>query len=362
MNSSSLTLVIIICFLNTGCRPSENSDAVQSNQDPAKQAPLAPIISEQSTSQEARTSLPSEVLNEKPIETLRFTLLTRPWSKYLSVPPKIYMFDKIPSGIEKLLATEQKLIQAVLEADVDMAETSAYSTLNDRLDELKAAAPSAETSSGYVRSSSSRYRRSYISGDTIYAHSSPYYYGYSVFRAKQKSSSPELVRSVSGLAANATLTVEDLDQRITALQHLRSTWSRRTSTMSTNGTAGIMRDANEDYLEGLRQYTSDFIQLRKELRAIRSEQSKKAANKSNIIQSWNQFEQQNLHILNKFFQDNQTAIIEPTKGADYLISKDKLNGPLILVCTIGPRQLYFKLNGRNPFHPFALADITPTNQ
>jgi hypothetical protein len=344
MNFFSLTLVII-CLFSAGCRPPEANIAEQSSQDPAKEAHLAPILSEQSSE-----------------ETLRFTLLTRPWSKYLSVPPKIYTFDNISSGIEKLLATEQKLIQAVLEADVDVAETSAYSTLNDRLDELKAAAPSAETSSGYVRSSSSGYRRTYISGDTIYTHSYPYYNGYSVFRAKQKSSSPELVRSVSGLAANATLTVEDLDQRITALQHLSSTWSRRTSTMSTNGTAGIMRDANEDYLEGLRQYTSDFIQLRKELRTIRSEQSKKAANKSNIIKNWNQFEQQNLHILNKFFQDNHTAIIEPTKGADYLINKDKLNGTLILVCNIGPRQLYFELNGRNPFHPFTLADITPTLQ
>jgi len=123
-----------------------------------------------------------------------------------------------------------------------------------------------------------------------------------------------------------------------------------------------MRDANEAYLDGLRQYTSDFIQLRKELRIIKSEQSKRAANKSNIIAEWNQFEQQNLHILNKFLHDNHTAIIDPTKGADYLINKDKLNGTLILVCNIGPRQLYFELNGRNPFHPFTLADITPTNQ
>ena len=123
-----------------------------------------------------------------------------------------------------------------------------------------------------------------------------------------------------------------------------------------------MRDANEAYLEGLKKYTSDFIQLRQELRVIKSEQSKKAANKSNIIESWNQFEKRNLHVLNKFFHDNETAIIEPTKGADYLISKDKLKGTLILVCSIGPRQLYFELNGRNPLHPFTLADITPTHQ
>ena len=347
MNRFSLTLAIIICLFSAGCQPPEASVAEQPSQNPAKEAPLAAVPPEQSASKEEHTALPSEELRETPVETLHFTLLTGPWSKYLSVPPKIYTFDKISSGIETLLTTEQELIQAVLEADVDVAETSAHSALNDRLDELKAAAPSAETSSGYVRSSSSSYRRTYISGNTIYTHSSPYYYGYSVFRAKQKSSSPELVRSVSGIAANASLTIKDLDQRINALQHLTSTWSRRTSTMSTNGTAGIMRDANEDYLEGLKNYTSDFIQLRKELRAIKSEQSKKAANKSNIIESWNQFETQNLQVLNKFFHDNQTAIIEPTKGSDYLISKDKLTGTLILVCKIGPRQLYFELNGRN---------------
>jgi len=344
MTYSRLILASIICLFSAGCRPPETN------------------VAEQSTPQEARTPLPSEDLNETPSETRHFTLLTGPWSKYISVPPQIYTFDKISSGIETLLTAEQKLIQAVLEADVDVAETSAYSTLNDRLDELKAAAPSAETSSGYVRSSPNGYRSTYISGDTIYTRSYPYYYSYSVFRSKQKSSSPALVRSVSGLAANATLTVKDLDQRITALQHLISTWSRRTAAMSANGTAGIMRDANEAYIEGLRQYTSDFIQLRKELRVIKSEQSKRVANKSNIIAEWNQFEQQNLHILNKFFHDNHTAIIDPTKGANYLINKDKLNGTLILVCNIGPRQLYFELNGRNPFHPFTLADITPTNQ
>ena len=362
MNRSSLILTIIICLFSAGCRPPEASITEQPSQNPTKEAPLAPVASEQSTPKEEHTSLPKEERRQTPSETLHFALLTGPWSKYLNAPPQIYTFDKISTGIETLLTTEQELIQAVLEADVNVAETSAHSALNDRLDELKAAAPSAETSSGYVRSSSSSYRRTYISGNTIYTHSSPYYYGYSVFRAKQKSSSPELVRSVSGLAANASLTTKGLDQRINALQHLTSTWSRRTSTMGTNGTAGIMRDANEAYLKGLQNYTADFIQLRKELRVIKSEQSKRAANKSNIIASWNQFEQQNLHVLNKFFHDNQTDIIEPTKEADYLISKDKLKGTLILVCSIGPRQLYFELNGRNPLHPFTLADITPTHQ
>jgi len=313
MTYSRLILASIICLFSAGCRPPETN------------------VAEQSTTKETLTALPREELPEISSETRHFTLLTGPWSKYISVPPKIYTFDKISSGIETLLTTEQKLIQAVLEADVNVAETSAHGALNDRLDELKAAVPSAETRSGYVRSNS-------------------------------KSSSPELVRSVSGLAANASLTTKDLDQRITALQHLNSTWTRRTAVMGTNATAGIMRDANEAYLDGLRQYTSDFIQLRKELRIIKSEQSKRAANKSNIIAEWNQFEQQNLHILNKFLHDNHTAIIDPTKGADYLINKDKLNGTLILVCNIGPRQLYFELNGRNPFHPFTLADITPTNQ
>ena len=344
MTYSRLILASIICLFSAGCRPPETN------------------VAEQSTTKETLTALPREELPEISSETRHFTLLTGPWSKYISVPPQIYTFDKISSGIETLLTTEQKLIQAVLEADVNVAETSAHGALNDRLDELKAAVPSAETRSGYVRSNSNTYSRTYISGDTIYTRSYPHYYGYSAFRSKQKSSSPELVRSVSGLAANASLTTKDLDQRITALQHLNSTWTRRTAVMGTNATAGIMRDANEAYLDGLRQYTSDFIQLRKELRIIKSEQSKRAANKSNIIAEWNQFEQQNLHILNKFLHDNHTAIIDPTKGADYLINKDKLNGTLILVCNIGPRQLYFELNGRNPFHPFTLADITPTNQ
>ncbi|MFQ3241959.1 MAG: hypothetical protein ACI9JZ_001650, partial [Lentimonas sp.] len=197
--------------------------------------------------------------------------------------------------------------------------------LTDRLDQLKAAVPSAETSSGYVRT----HRRSsltYVSVSTIYTNPYPSYYSsYSVFHTKEKSSSPDSVRSVSGIVKNATL--EDINQRIDALQHTISTWTRRTSTMSLNGISGIMRDANEAYLEGLKGYTQDFIDIRKSLRQIEQAQAHKAQNKAGILQNWKNFETTRLSILKSDFDNNDLESIEPFSERTYTLNESQLAPP-----------------------------------
>lgn len=320
------------------------------------EAPVEPEIEVPTRALEmAPLQIKQEPATQKSAKEFSFTLLPGPWKKYLSEPPRILISRHTTKGIRDLLTEEQALIKAVLDADASVTETSEHSGLKDRLDELKNAVPSAETSSGYVRSSRT-YRRTYVSGNTVYTNSYPHYY-YSVFSEKQKSSSPALVRSVSGIAANATL--EDLDLRIEALQGLVSTWSRRTSAMSPNGTSGIMRDANEAYLAGLRGYTKDFIQLRKELRVIEQAQAHKAQNKAGIIQNWTTFEKSRLDILKNYFDDVDVEYVKATHGLSYQLNQEQLSHTLVLVCEIGPRIVYFELDERrHPNHPFILADVT----
>jgi hypothetical protein len=334
--------LIGISFSTLGCNPTtltEREDTIE----PKSEETIPP---EQILTPQPQTS-PKE---------LSLTLLHGPWEKYLSAPPKILILKNPTKGIRDLLAEEQSLIKSMLDADASLTETSEHSGLTDRLDELKAAAPSAETSSGYVRSNR-RNRHTYISGNTIYTNSNSYYYSYSVFRAKQKSSSPDLVRSVTGIAANASL--EDLDQRIDAFQHLISSWSRRTSVMSPNGTSGIMRDANEAYLAGLKGYTQEFIKIQKELRKIEQAQAYKAQNKAGILKDWQTFENTRLSILKDYFNSSALETVQHANNRSYTLNEAQLARPLILACKIGPRVVYFELDERrHPNHPFILADIT----
>lgn len=306
----------------------------------------APSISEQSAQPES--------LNQR-----SFSLVCGPWKKYLRSAPKIYSISKLPSGIESLLKEEQKLIKAVIETDVDVSQTSDYSALQDRLAELKASIPSAETSTGYVKRSS-YYRRSYATSSSVYINSYPTYYSYTVFREKEKSSSPELVRAVQGIATNATL--EDLDQRVDALQYEITKWKRRTSQMSTNGTEGIMRDANEAYITGLEKFTKDFIHLRSEYNKIEQAQEAKKQEKAQILSNWSRFERNNLSMISEYLSESQTEEIELTNQFDCQLHEKQLKNKLLLACEIGPRTLYFELDGRHAQHPFILADVTPAKQ
>lgn len=290
----------------------------------------------------------------------QFMLITGPWQTYLSEPPEIYSLRTVSSDIDEMLNREQSLVKRVLESNAAITDTSDYSALKDRLDSLKSEIPGATTSKGHVKRSSS-YRRSYVSSSgTIYQNSYPYYYSYTVFREKEKSSAPELVRSVQSVAGNATL--KDLDQRIDALQQLSAKWKRRNSMMSANGTEGIMRDANEAYVVGLDAFTKDLIELRMDLRKIEQAQANKEQQKASLMQQWQLFEQQQLPILKHYFEGSKLATLSPEAGNQYQIPSEYLHGRLILACQIGPRTLFFEIEGRHEDHPFVLADVTPQIQ
>jgi hypothetical protein len=345
-----LFLILVTCICMFGCKPRPEHTTL-----PNEDTKYTEVVQQKvEISAEAEQVIPSPTSKEYSL-----SLLSGPWEKYLNVPPKILIFNQFSKGIKELLEEEQELIKSVLDANADLAQTSEHSALNDRLDQLKAAVPSTETSSGYVRTRK-YYKRTYISDDTIYTNSYPYSSSYSVFYSKQKSSSPDLVRSVTGIVVNASL--DDIDQRIDALQHTISTWTRRTSTMSNNGTAGIMRDANEAYIEALKSYTLDFIEIRKALNKIKQKQAQITQNKETILQNWKTFESSRLSVLKNYLENNAIDIIDPMGKHNYALNDAQLKKTLILSCQIGPRVVYFKLaEHHHPDHPFMLVNLTGAN-
>ncbi|MGZ0709756.1 hypothetical protein ACWPKO_15610 [Coraliomargarita sp. W4R53] len=291
-----------------------------------------------------------------------YILLSEPWKKYFRGTPELLIVKSPSQGILDLLDQEQRLIKTVLDSSGTAAESSDYAELEERLDELKTIIPSAETASGYVPTSSNR-SYTYISGNTVYTRrSSSYYNGYyyRTLREKQKSSSPELVRSVQSLVHNASLDLKDLDQRIDALQQMISQWNRRTSEMSVGGTSGIMREANQAYLETLRDFTKSFVELRTDVRKAEAEQARIVNGKSKMLQQWETFETNRLPILHDFLKDNAQTTIEPTEDETFSTPDLNADEKCIMVCTIGQRDLYFEVSThRHKQHPFVLVDVTP---
>lgn len=345
----------LLLALWCGCSPKPDSvDAADSSKE---------VVSEEAVPEEAPPSpaLTAPVLDPDAAKG-EYVVLCEPWDRYFRSQPYILIVDNLSVGIADLLLSEQKLIKTVLDANRPQQESSDYAMLTEQLAELKTFIPAAETATGYVESTRRRYGYSYTSGGVIYTRTSPYYYTgtyYRVIREKTKSSSPQLVRSVEGLIHNATVDLKDLDQRVEALQHLISSWGRRTSTMSVNGTEGIMRDANEAYLASLRDFTKDFIQFRAQVREVEEEQARIAKNRTSILSEWANFEQDRLPVLHSFLQDNSGIRVSLDKESKFQMPSAALQKKVILVCEIGERKLFFDVSDRrSSLHPFVLIDIT----
>lgn len=325
------------------------------------------VEQEDTSSEDASIPTISEAVLEpsldeaEPSQTANHVVLNEPWNTYFRSKPTLLVIPEISKGMADLLAEEQRLIKSVLDSGGGTNASSEYITLEDKLEELKTVIPQAETDSGYVPRSSRRYGSySYVSGDTVYTNSRYYYGTYTVLREKTMSSSPEMTRSVEGIAHNSTL--EDLDQRIDALQQIQRTWNRKTSEISPSGTSGIMRSANLAYLEGLRDFTSEFMNLRKELRAVKQQQEVIQKNRSNILTDWKSFENSRLTLLDEYLNANATARIEPSSKDIYELP-DFQGQKLIYACEIGERTLYFDLsNKHSDQHPFVLVNVAPVQR
>lgn len=345
--------VLFLLLFAIGCDGSKPSSGVMAvpEQKTAdfKQSAVAPELDE-------------TIANPALSETGEYVVFDEPWGRYFRSKPYIIILKRPSKGIRALLEEEQALIKLVLDTSSSVEESSEYAQLKEELAELKTVIPSAETASGYVPGSRRRYSYTYVIGDTIYTRSRPsYYYNgayYSVFREKQKSSSADLVRSVEGLVHNASLDLVDLDQRIEALLHLRSQWSRRTSSMNATGTSGIVREANEAYLESLRTFTQDLIKFRKKVRETEARQQQLINEKATLIANWNSFEKNRLPVLQEYFDKYALAKLHANEAEKYNVPAPKYGLMTIFVCQIGERELYFDLtNGNSEHHPFEMISV-----
>jgi hypothetical protein len=366
-SSLSLSYAFLSFFCLSGCSP-EVIQTIDEADDSATGEP-APRITEKAAltiqetdpgaasqvSEDLGTTAKSEPMNRQ------YQLLAEPWAKYFRGTPKLETISIPSSGILDLFNEEQKLIKMVLDSAGGIKEQSDYAEFQERLDELKTMIPEAETASGYVPSSSRKH--TFVSGNTIYVRSAHRYYNgyyYTHLSEKHKSSSPALVRSVQGLVHNSSLEPSDLDQRINALQQLISQWSRRTSEMSPSGSSGIMREANEAYLDALRSFTKNFIELRSGVKKIEAAHLAQIEDKNTILERWKSFETNRLSILGSYVEQNSISSVEPNHDGIYTVASLSPDEQLVLVCKIGERDLYFDVSEkRHALHPFVLIDVTP---
>lgn len=129
--------------------------------------------------------------------------------------------------------------------------------------------------------------------------------------------------------------------------------------MSLTGSSGIMRSANEEYLEILDSYIGDFIALKKDI--IKAEESRDAieANKNGILAEWHQFEKTKLPILDQYLKMNVAKEIEAREDT-YTIVEPEYDGIMLMMSKIGDYELFFEIsNKRSKLHPFVLLDVTP---
>jgi hypothetical protein len=297
------------------------------------------------------------LLEEESAEIIQVGLVLHPWDTYFSEPPVVLNLEAIPSSVQRLLNEQQRLAKAVLDGH-GATPIMEIAPLEARLAELKTMIPDAETRSGYVEHGYRRVGSVYSSDTFSYARTgSGVLYDYPVFRLQNKSSSPELVRSVHGIVHNAS--INDLEQRIAALQQLTSVWSRRNSVMSSTGSSGLMRSANEAYLQELRGLTREFIELQQQRDAALARHGDVQRNHEQNLQLWQAFETNELPVLQRFFERNTIKEIvcnDPVQN--YVLARPGPQHIYILAAPIGPRKLYFPIDLKpSSVHPFVMVEL-----
>jgi hypothetical protein len=345
-----IVIPIVILYSLAGCKPAiQEVESVEETSMPEETSPKPPII--QVVDIEARDA---RIM----AETRLYSVITDPWSKYFRADPTLILLPKLSKGVEDLLNEQQQKAREILSNTGQLGDRPEYIQLEEELESLKSAVPGAETRSGYGRS----YRRSYSpsysyvssDGSTAYVRSggsSSYYY--TVFNRVHKSSSPALARSVENIIYNASL--EDLDQRIEALRQLHRTWSRKTNVMSPNGVEGIMREANQAYLDGIRGYTSEIVQLQSRLKRVQALIDAESAKKESRLEEWQSFEANRLPVIGEYVERHTKLQVAPKNG-NYEVPAALLDQHVVLLaCTIGERTLYFDLRAdAHAKHPFRL--------
>lgn len=343
---------------STACKPTTTivAPAEDSSPEISESAPVT-------TSVPVTTYVPEQPKREAFTagETKDFTVITDPWSKYFQKEPLIYVIPSLSRGVIQLLEDQQRLAKEILSNTGQISDRPEYVELEEDLDQLKMVVPGAKTVSGYGRRYTEYYSpsESYVSPDGKYAYArtgGSYGGYYATFSKVHKSSSPDLARSVENIVFNAT--VNDLDQRISALQQMLRTWTRRTNLLSLNGVEGVMREANILYLSSLKDYMGEWVRLQKRLKQVETlitaENSKIAAR----LKEWQTFELNRLPVIADYIERNHTHKAVDENGIYELPLGGMKQPTVILACEIGERTLYFNLSqGRHSDHPFRLISL-----
>lgn len=353
--AGKIVVLTVLLYSLAGCKPQiQDVELVEGTSASEVTSPKAPTrqVSE-ITERDAR------IVDE----TRLYSVITDPWSKYFREDPTLIILPKLSKGVEDLLNEQQQKAREILSNTGQLGDRPEYIQLQEELEGLKSAVPGAETRSGYGRSSRRYYSSpsyNHISSDgSIYMRtgaSRSYYY--TIFNRVHKSSSPALARSVENIIYNATL--EDIDQRIEALRQLRRTWSRRTNVMSPNGVEGVMREANQAYLEGIQGYTGEVVQLQSRLKRVQALIDAESAKKEARLEEWRSFEANRLPVIEEYIERNQHVQVAAQNG-QYELPAELLDKQVVLLaCTIGERTLYFDLNpdahGKHPFRLVAMGE------
>lgn len=254
----------------------------------------------------------------------------------------------LPAGPAELLQRQQALAARVLNLNVSTDNPDTMARLQQRLDDLKTMIPADEVQSGRVERSERMGYWSYDSfGNRVWRSGQ----SYTVLREVARSSSPELTRSVVGVAMNIQLS--DLEVRIAALEGTYRTWLSRTNQMSTSQTQGIIRQANLSYLENLSEFIGQLRALKREYDAIQLEASRGQRERNQRVEEWSVFEQRHLPVLHTFLEQGRIQRFIADDSGFFHLPPSQPGEQKILACTIGPRTLFFDANNRQN-HPLQL--------
>lgn len=351
-----IAIPAVLLVALTACGPEIQEVQVQETTEP--DANDEPAESQAPTPRKVEIEVHDTELNAALMaERRRFTVITDPWSKYFRTEPTVVILPKLTEGIEGLLIEQQTKAREILSDTGQVADRPEYIHLKEQLEALKSAVPGAETRSGYGHTSRRVYvaPHSYVTPDgrSAYVRTGGTSHYYTVFRRVHKSSSPALARSIENVVYNASL--EDLDQRIAALRQLHRTWSRRTNVMSPNGVEGLMREANQAYLEGIQGFTGEFVQLQGRLNRMRASVAAKSAEKEANLEAWRSFEENRLPIIRDYIVQQQEFEVAASDDYFELPAANLEDKVILLACTIGERTLYFDLSPDSyAKHPFRL--------
>lgn len=287
----------------------------------------------------------------------RYMVLTDPWSKYFRSEPVVFLLPSMSKGVARLLREQQTLAKEILSSNGDFADRPEFLELARELDLLKSAIPGAVTRSGYRQHRYYSSSRAYVSPDGTFASARSGRRGYyTTFKNVHKSSSPALARSIEGIVYNAS--VEDLDQRIAALQQLIRVWSRRTGTLSPNGFEGIMREANMAYLDSLKDYLQDWVKLHGRRQHVENLVETEVTRREERLSQWQSFEVNRLPAIANYVERNH-AFKAPTHDGSLSLPEAHADHPVVLIaCRMGERTLFFDLSdGPSSDHPFRLVAL-----